>query len=92
MELKQLLPSIIMLQDVSSSLQVVDKSHCVTFFQSKAAMLKPIELLINFQLNAIYFNPKLHYTADRIVGNAENNEQAASCIQCFMISSITSKK
>ena len=54
-------------------------------------MLKSTELLINIQLDKIYVKPKLNYTADRIVGNAENKEQAASCIQCFMISSITSK-
>ena len=45
MELPQFLclPSIRMLQDVSSCLQVGDNSDCVTFFQSKAAMLKPSE-------------------------------------------------
>ena len=76
MELQQLpcLPSIRMLQDVSSSLQVGDNSNCITFLQSKAAMLKPSELLINIQL-----------------GNAENKEQAASRIQCFINSRITSK-
>ena len=49
MELQQLLclPSIIMLQDGSSSLQVGDNSNCVTFLQSKAAMLKHSELFIN---------------------------------------------
>ena len=57
-----------MLQDVSSSLQVGDNRNCVTFLQSKAAMLKPSELLINIQLNEIYVKPKLQYTADRIVG------------------------
>ena len=61
MELQQLLclPSIIMLQDVSSSLQVGDNRNCVTFLQSKAAMLKPSELLINIQLDEIYVKPKL---------------------------------
>ena len=80
-----------MLQDVSFSLQVGDNSNCVTFLQSKAAMLKPSEHLINIQLDEIYVKPKIQYTADRIVGNAEYKEQAASRIQCFMISSITSK-
>ena len=46
---------------------------------------------MNIQLDEIYVKPKLQYTADRIVGNAEKKEQAASRIQCFMISSITSK-
>ena len=93
MELQQLLclPSIRMLQDVSSSIQVGDNSNCVTFLQSKAAMQKHSELLINIQLDEIYVKPKQQYTADRIVGNAVNKEQAASRIQCFMISSITSK-
>ena len=85
------LPSIRMLQDVSSSLQVGDNCNCVTILQSKVAMLKPSELLINIQLDEIYVKPNLQYTADRIVGNAENREQAASRIQCFMISLITSK-
>ena len=44
-------------------------------------MLKPSELLINIQLDEIYVKPKLQYPADRIVGNAENKEQAASRIQ-----------
>ena len=67
-----------MLQDVSSSLQDGDNSNCATFLQSKAAMLKPSELLINILLDEMYVRPKRHYTADRIVGNAENKEQAAS--------------
>ena len=66
-----------MLQDVSSSLQVGDNSNCITFLQSKAAMLKPSELLINIQLYESYVKAKLQYTTDRIVGNAENKEQAA---------------
>ena len=66
-----------MLQDVSSSLQVGDNSNCITFLQSKVVMLKPSELLINIQLYESYVKAKLQYTADRIVGNAENKEQAA---------------
>ena len=56
MELQQLLclPSIRMVHDVSSSLQVADNSICVPFPQGKAAMLKPSEPLINIQLDEIY--------------------------------------
>ena len=53
MELQLILPSIGMLQDVSSSLQVGDNRNCVTFLQSKAAMLKTIKLLTNIQLDEI---------------------------------------
>ena len=66
-ELQQLLclQSIRMLQDASSSLYVGNNSNCVAFLQSKAAMLK-------------FVKPKLHYTADRIVGNAE----LLTCTEC----------
>ena len=60
-----------MLQDVSSSLQVGDNSNCVTFHQSKAAMLKHNEIWVNIKLHEFCVKPKLHYTADSIVGNAK---------------------
>ena len=84
MELQQLLclPRNRMLQDVSSSLQVGDNSNCVTFLQSKAAMLKPNKLLINIKLDEICVKPKLHYTADSIVGNDELLTQHTSTLQC----------
>ena len=94
LELRQLLclPSIRLLQSVSSNLDVSDSNTCITFLKSKAALLTPDELLVNVQLDEIYVKPKIQYKGDKIVGYAENKDQAlASRIQCFMISSIKSK-
>ena len=94
LELRQLLclPSIRLLQSVSSNLDVSDSNTCITFLKSKAALLTPDELLVNVQLDEIYVKPKIQYKGDKIVGCAENKDQAlASRIQCFMISSIKSK-
>ena len=54
------LPSVRILQDVSSRFQVGDNSNCVAFLQGKAAILKPSEHFINIELYEIYLKPKLH--------------------------------
>ena len=94
LELRQLLclPSIRLLQSVSSNLDVNNSNNCITFLKRKATLLTTDELLGNVQLDEIYVKPKMQYKGDKIVGYAETKDQAlASRIQCFMIYSIKSK-
>ena len=72
LELRQLLclPSIRLLQSVSSNLDVNDSNTCITFLKSKAALLTPDKLLVNVLLDEIYVKPKIQYKGDKIVGYA----------------------
>ena len=53
------LPSIRLLQSVSSNLDVNDSNNCITFLKSNVALLTPDELLVNAQLDEIYVKPKI---------------------------------
>ena len=52
------LPSIRLLQSVSSNLDVYDGNNCITLLKMKADLLTPGELLANIQLDQIYVKPK----------------------------------
>ena len=92
--MKQLfcLPSVRLLLQVSSNLNVSGSTDHVTFLKNKAALLNPKERLVNGQLDEIYVKSKLQYKDEKLIGQADNNDrEAATRIQCFMHSSIRSK-
>ena len=94
LQMKQLfcLPSVRLLQQVSSNLNVSGSTDYVTFLKNKAALLKPKERLVNVQLDEIYIKSKLQYKGEKLIGQADNSDrEAATRIQCFMLSSIRSK-
>ena len=61
LELRQLLclPSIRLLQSVSSNLDDNNSNNYITFLKSKATLLSTDELLVNVQLDEIYVKPKI---------------------------------
>ena len=94
LQMKQLfcLPSVRLLQQVSSNLNVSGSTDYVTFLKNKAALLNPKERLVNVQLDEIYVKSKLQYKGEKLIGQADNSDrEAATRIQCFMLSSIRSK-
>ena len=77
---------------MSSNLNVSGSTDYVTFLRNKAALLDPKERLVNVQLDEIYVKSKLQYNGEKLIGQADNSDQeAATRIQCFLLSSIRSK-
>ena len=85
------LPSVRMLRDVASYLNVGANNTTFKYLRNKVNYLNPTELLVTLQLDEIHVKPKVSYQSGQLYGNASNRDQKqANRIQVFMISSVLS--
>lgn len=85
------IPSIQLLRDISSCLNVDKNNSCLTYLKNKVKYLRPEELNVTLQLDEIHVKAKVSYQNGKLVGNACNkDQQQANRIQTFMISSVRS--
>ena len=59
-----------LLQDISSTIYVIESSDCVAFIHSKIDLLAPKYLFVNIYLDEA--KPMVHYKVDKILGHAAN--------------------
>ena len=85
------LPSVRMLRDVASYLNMGANNTTFKYLRNKVNYLNPTELLVTLQLDEIHVKPKVSYQSGQLYGNASNRDQKqANRIQVFMISSVLS--
>ena len=86
-----ILPSVRLLRDVASYLNIGHTNTSFRYLCNKVKYLDSTELLVTLRLDEIHIKPKISYDSGQLYGNASNrDQQQANRIQTFMIASILS--